>query len=575
MRYSQTLLPTLKEVPAEAEVTSHRLMLRAGFMRKLTSGIYSYLPYGLAAIRKVENIVREEMNRAGALELLLPMVQPADLWVETGRYEKYGPELLRFQDRHERESCLGPTHEEVITDIVRKDIHSYRDLPINLYQIQTKFRDEIRPRFGLMRGREFIMKDAYSFDISDTEAEVSYRKMYDAYQRIFTRCGLKFRAVQADSGTIGGSFSHEFMVLAETGEDTVVFCRECEYAANMEKAAVRPVEKGQTGPLQELEKIETPGKRKVDTVCEFLKISSNQLVKTLIFMVDGEAVAVLLRGDRKLEEVKLKNLLGATDVEIVDGDQVYEITRVPTGYLGPVGLAVKIVADQEVAEMQNFYVGGNEKNYHMKNVNLGRDFQVDAVADLRQISSSDPCPECGGRLEFTEGIEVGHVFKLGTGYSESMEATFQDSDGQEKFFVMGCYGIGVSRVVAAAIEQSHDENGIIFPVPLAPYTVIILNLGLKDEKITATAEQLYNEFQAQGIDVLLDDRDERPGSKFKDADLLGIPFRVTVGRSLIKSGLVEMRARQTGTVEESTPDKVVPALLARIAAETLDKIDDL
>jgi prolyl-tRNA synthetase len=575
MRYSQTLLPTLKEVPAEAEVTSHRLMLRAGFMRKLTSGIYSYLPYGLAAIRKVENIVREEMNRAGALELLLPMVQPADLWVETGRYEKYGPELLRFQDRHERESCLGPTHEEVITDIVRKDIHSYRDLPINLYQIQTKFRDEIRPRFGLMRGREFIMKDAYSFDISDKEAEVSYRKMYDAYQRIFTRCGLKFRAVQADSGTIGGSFSHEFMVLAETGEDTVVFCRECEYAANMEKAAVRPVEKGQTGPLQELEKIETPGKRKVDTVCEFLKISSNQLVKTLIFMVDGEAVAVLLRGDRKLEEVKLKNLLGATDVEIVDGDQVYEITRVPTGYLGPVGLAVKIVADQEVAEMQNFYVGGNEKNYHMKNVNLGRDFQVDAVADLRQISSSDPCPECGGRLEFTEGIEVGHVFKLGTGYSESMEATFQDSDGQEKFFVMGCYGIGVSRVVAAAIEQNHDENGIIFPVPLAPYTVIILNLSLKDEKITATAEQLYNEFQAQGIDVLLDDRDERPGSKFKDADLLGIPFRVTVGRSLIKSGLVEMRARQSGTVEESTPDKVVPALLARIAAETLDKTDDL
>ena len=571
MRYSQTLLPTLKEVPAEAEVTSHRLMLRAGFMRKLTSGIYSYLPYGLAAIRKVENIVREEMNRAGALELLLPMVQPADLWVETGRYEKYGPELLRFQDRHERESCLGPTHEEVITDIVRKDIHSYRDLPINLYQIQTKFRDEIRPRFGLMRGREFIMKDAYSFDISDTEAEVSYRKMYDAYQRIFTRCGLKFRAVQADSGTIGGSFSHEFMVLAETGEDTVVFCQECEYAANMEKAVVKLVEKGQTGALQELEKIETPGKRKVDTVCQFLKISSNQLVKTLIFMVDGEPVAVLLRGDRKLEEVKLKNLLGATDVEIVDGAQVYEITRVPTGYLGPVGLAVKIVADQEVAEMQNFYVGGNEKNYHMKNVNLGRDFQVDAVADLRQISSSDPCPECGGRLEFTEGIEVGHVFKLGTGYSESMEATFQDSDGQEKFFVMGCYGIGVSRVVAAAIEQNHDENGIIFPVPLAPYTVIILNLGLKDEKITATAEQLYNEFQAQGVDVLLDDRDERPGSKFKDADLLGIPFRVTVGKSLIKSGLVEMRARQSGTVEESAPEKVVPALLARIAAETLEK----
>ena len=571
MRYSQTLLPTLKEVPAEAEVTSHRLMLRAGFMRKLTSGIYSYLPYGLAAIRKVENIVREEMNRAGAQELLLPMVQPADLWIETGRYEKYGPELLRFQDRHERESCLGPTHEEVITDIVRKDVHSYRDLPINLYQIQTKFRDEIRPRFGLMRGREFIMKDAYSFDVDDKEAEVSYRKMYDAYQRIFTRCGLKFRAVQADSGTIGGSFSHEFMVLAETGEDTVVFCQECEYAANMEKATVKLREKEHVESLKKLEKIETPGKRKVDTVCEFLNISPSQLVKTLVFMADDEPVAVLVRGDRKMEEVKLKNLLGVAEVEIVDSDKVYEITGVPTGYLGPVGLAVKIVADQEVAAMRNFYVGGNEKNYHMKNVNLGRDFQVDGVADLRQISSSDPCPECGAGLELTEGIEVGHVFKLGTGYSESMEATFQDSDGQKKHFVMGCYGIGVSRVVAAAIEQNHDANGIIFPVPLAPYTVIILNLGLKDEKITATAEQLYNELQIQGIDVILDDRDERPGSKFKDADLLGIPFRVTIGKGLSKSGLVEMRTRRNGAVEEMTPEKVIPALLSRIAAETLEK----
>jgi len=575
MRYSQTLLPTLKEVPADAEVTSHRLMLRAGFMRKLTSGIYSYLPYGLAAIRKVENIVREEMNRAGAQELLLPMVQPADLWMETGRYEKYGPELLRFHDRHERESCLGPTHEEVITDIVRKDVHSYRDLPTNLYQIQTKFRDEIRPRFGLMRGREFIMKDAYSFDVSDKEAEVSYRKMYDAYQRIFTRCGLKFRAVQADSGAIGGSFSHEFMVLAETGEDTVVFCQECEYAANMEKAVVKLKEKEQIEPLQKLEKIETPGKRKVDTVCEYLKISSSQLVKTLVFTADGQPVAVLLRGDRQLEEVKLKNLLGAADVEIADANQVYDITGVPTGYLGPVGLAIKIVADQEVAVMRNFYVGGNEKNYHMKNVNLGRDFQVDAVGDLRQITTADPCPECGNKLELTEGIEVGHVFKLGTGYSESMEATFQDRDGQEKPFVMGCYGIGVSRVVAAAIEQNHDANGIIFPVPLAPFTVIILNLGLKDEKITATAEQLYSEFQAQGIDVLLDDRDERPGSKFKDADLLGIPFRVTVGKSLLNGGLVEMRVRKSGSVEETTPDRVIPALLSKIAAENLEKADDL
>jgi len=574
MRYSQALLPTLKEIPAEAEVASHRLMLRAGFMRKLTAGIYSYLPYGLAAIRKVENIVREEMNRAGAQELLLPMVQPADLWIETGRYEKYGPELLRFFDRHERESCLGPTHEEVITDIVRKDVHSYRDLPVNLYQIQTKFRDEIRPRFGLMRGREFIMKDAYSFDVSNEAAEASYWKMYEAYKRIFTRCGLKFRAVQADSGTIGGSFSHEFMVLAETGEDTVVFCQDCDYAANMEKAAVSLRKQEKIERLEQLEKIQTPGKRKVDTVCEFLKIAPSQLVKTLVFMADDQPVAVLLRGDRQLEEVKLKNLLGAAEIEIAEASQVYDITKVPTGYLGPVGLTIKIVADLEVAAMQNFYVGGNEKNYHMKNVNLGRDFQVDATADLRQITRSDPCPECGGKLKLTEGIEVGHVFKLGTGYSESMEATFQDSDGQDKFFVMGCYGIGISRVVAAAIEQNYDADGIIFPVPLAPYTVIILNLGLKDEKITAAAEHLYRELQRQEIDVLLDDRDERPGSKFKDADLLGIPFRVVVGKSLLNSGLIEMRIRKNGAVEEMTPDKVIPALLSKIADESTEKTDD-
>jgi len=569
MRYSQTFLPTLKETPAEAEVVSHRLMLRAGFMRKLTSGIYSYLPYGLAAIRKVENIVREEMNRAGAQELLLPMVQPADLWKESGRYEKYGPELLRFHDRHERESCLGPTHEEVITDIIRKDIHSYRDLPVNLYQIQTKFRDEIRPRFGLMRGREFIMKDAYSFDVSDSAAEVSYRKMYEAYQRIFTRCGLKFRAVQADSGAIGGSFSHEFMVLAETGEDTVVFCHQCEYAANMEKAVVSGEKISQTEELLELVKIETPGKRKVDAVCDFLQITPERLVKTLVFMADDKPVAVLLRGDRTVEDVKLKNLLGAADVELVDDKQVYDITGVPTGYLGPVGLAVKIVADLEVAAMQNFYIGGNEKNYHMKNVNIDRDFQVDAVADLRQITSSDPCPDCGGKLEMTEGIEVGHVFKLGTGYSESMEATFHDSDGQEKPFVMGCYGIGVSRVVAAAIEQNHDENGIIFPVPLAPYTVVILNLDPKDKKITETADQLYSDLQVKGIDVLLDDRQERPGSKFKDADLLGVPFRVTVGKNLIRGGMLEVRDRKSGETEEVTPGNAVSFLVSKIVAETI------
>lgn len=567
MRYSQLLLPTLKETPAEAEVISHRLMLRAGFMRKLTSGVYSYLPYGLAAIRRVEAIVREEMNRAGAQELMMPMVQPADLWRETGRYEKYGPELLRFHDRHNRESCLGPTHEEVITDIVRRELHSYRDLPINLYQIQTKFRDEIRPRFGLMRGREFIMKDAYSFDTDDAGAEVAYGKMFEAYKRVFKRCGLEFRAVQADSGAIGGNFSHEFMVLADTGEDTIVVCKDCEYAANMEKAEVKSSAAPSDVALADLEKVETPGKRKVDIVCDFMGITSDQLVKTMVYIADGQPVAVLVRGDREVEEVKLKNLIGAADVEMAEDKAVFDATGVPTGYLGPVGIPVRLFADQEVAAMRNFVVGANEKNYHMKNVNIGRDFEVEAVADLRQITTDDPCPACGGTLELTEGIEVGHIFKLGTGYSESMQALFQDSDGQEKPFVMGCYGIGVSRVVAAAIEQNHDENGIVFPVPLAPFQVTVLNLGGKDEAITQAAEKLYSDLQQVGIDVLLDDRDERPGSKFKDADLLGIPFRVTVGKSLTKNGVIEVRRRRDGFTEEISPEQVVELLQKRLNEE--------
>jgi prolyl-tRNA synthetase len=565
MRYSQAFVPTLKETPAEAEVVSHRLLLRAGYIRKLTAGVYSYLPLGLAVIRKVEQIVREEMNRAGALELMMPMVQPADLWRETGRYEKYGPELLRFHDRHERESCLGPTHEEVITDIIRKELRSYRALPINLYQIQTKFRDEIRPRFGLMRGREFIMKDAYSFDVSDQAAEVSYGKMYEAYRRIFTRCGLEFRAVQADSGTIGGSFSHEFMVLAKTGEDTIVVCNDCEYAANMEKAVVKAPAVDEQ-PMIELAKVETPGKRKVETVCDFLGIAPSKLVKTLVYQADGQLVAVLLRGDREVEEVKLKNLLKVNELDMADEKAVFDATGVPTGYLGPVNLTIRVVADQEVCAMRNFVTGANEKNFHLQNVNYGRDFTAEAVADLRQITDTDPCPECGGRLGLTEGIEVGHIFKLGTGYSESMNATFQDSDGQEKYFVMGCYGIGVSRVVAAAIEQNHDENGIIFPIPLAPYHVIILNLGIKDETLSATSELLYRGLQEAGIEVLLDDRDERPGFKFKDADLLGIPYRITVGKGFLQNGTVELKSRRDGRVEELSPGEVLARLKKEVQA---------
>ncbi len=571
MRYSETLLPTLKETPADAEVISHQLMLRAGFIRKLTAGVYSYLPLGLKAIRKVENIVREEMDRAGAQELLLPMVQPAELWQETGRYQKYGPELLRFKDRHERESCLGPTHEEVITDLARREIHSWRDLPINLYQIQTKFRDEIRPRFGLMRGREFIMKDAYSFDVSDEAALLSYQKMFDAYKRIFTRCGLDFRAVQADSGAIGGNYSHEFMVLASTGEDTIVVCNDCDYAANMEKAEVAaPAAANDDAPL-DLEKVETPGKRKVVTVCEFLGIKPQQLVKTMVYRVekgeDVEFVAVCLRGDREVEEVKLKNLLGASELELAEDKAVFDATGVPTGYLGPVGIRIRLVADQEVAVMRNFYAGGNEKNVHMKNINCGRDFTPEAVADLRQITIEDPCPQCGGRLSLTEGIEAGHVFKLGTRYSESMNATFQDSEGQEKPLVMGCYGIGVTRVVAAAIEQNHDKDGIIFPMPIAPMQVVIVNLGTDDEEITDAAENLYAELQAEGVEVLLDDREERPGIKFKDADLLGIPWRITVGRGFKKDGSFELRNRRSGEVESLAPESAAKELKSRIVRE--------
>ncbi len=567
MRYSQILLPTLKETPAEAEVISHQLMLRAGLIRKLTAGVYTYLPLGLAAIRKVENIVRQEMNRAGALEMLMPMVQPAELWQESGRYQKYGPELLRFHDRHQRESCLGPTHEEVMTDIARREIHSYRDMPINLYQIQTKFRDEIRPRFGLMRGREFIMKDAYSFDVSDEAASVAYQKMYDAYKRIFTRCGLNFRAVQADSGSIGGNFSHEFMVLAATGEDTIVFCKACDFAANMEKAAVTAVAQDDT-PLAALVKIETLGKRKVNAVCEFLDIPASRLVKTMVYKAEigdtSEFVAVVVRGDREVEEVKLKNLLGATEVELADDKETFDATGVPTGYLGPVGCKIRVVADQEVPAMRNFYAGGNEKNFHIGNVNYQRDFTADAVADLRKITADDPCPECGKQLDFAEGIEVGHVFKLGTGYSESMNATFQDRDGQEKHLVMGCYGIGVTRIVAAAIEQNHDKDGIIFPVPIAPFQVVIVNAGTKDEEITRAAEELYRDLLAAGLEVLLDDRDERPGIKFKDADLLGIPYRITVGKEYREQGCVEVRQRRSGESEKLLPTGIVARMTARV-----------
>ena len=567
MRYSQLLITTTKEMPAEAEVISHQLLLRAGFIRKLTSGLYTYLPLGLAVLRKVEKIVREEMNRAGAQEILMPMVQPADLWEESGRWKQYGPELLRFKDRHQRDCCLGPTHEEVVTDVARREIHSYRQLPVNLYQIQTKFRDEIRPRFGLMRGREFVMKDAYSFDVSEAGAEESYGKMREAYNRIFKRCGLEFRAVEADSGSIGGSFSHEFMVLAKTGEDTLVICQSCDYAANSEKAkAALPVQTESGEALQDCVKVATPGMKKVEAVAGFLGLQPQQVIKTMIYLADGELVAVLVRGDREVQPVKLKNLLNVTDVELADDDTVWQKSKLPVGYIGPVGLPIKFVADQEVMLLVNAAAGANEKGFHLTGVNPGRDFTPALVGDLRQVTADDRCPLCGGALRLTEGIEVGHIFKLGTKYSAAMNAVFQDADGQEKVMIMGCYGIGVSRVVAAAIEQNHDEHGIIFPLPLAPFQVILLNLDLKNPTITAAAEKLHQELEAAGIEVLYDDRDERPGSKFKDADLLGIPYRVTVGKGVEKDGSVELRARRSGETVMLPLAQAVVELAAKIKA---------
>jgi prolyl-tRNA synthetase len=546
MRYSQYLLPTLKETPGDAEVISHQLMARAGMIRKVAAGIYDYLPLGLRVIRKVEQIVREEMNRAGAIEILMPAVVPAELWQESGRWQQYGKELLRLRDRKETEFCIGPTHEEVVTEIVRGTLRSYRQLPVNLYQIQTKFRDEIRPRFGLMRGREFIMKDAYSFDLDDAGADASYELMYQAYRRIFSRCGLKFRAVEADSGNIGGSSSHEFMVLAETGEDDIVSCDRCAYAANVEKAELRPPATSGTAG-QEMQQVATPGQRTIEEVAAFLAVDPAQTVKTLIVSNDREeTLAVLLRGDRELNEIKLCRLLDCNWVEMASEEAVQAATGAPSGYAGPVGLKLRILADREVRGMSDFVVGANAADAHLTGVNHGRDFNVETFADLRQAETGDACPRCDGTLEVRRGIEVGHVFKLGSKYSEAMGATVLDDQGRERALVMGCYGIGIGRTAAAAIEQNHDDHGIIWPMPLAPFQVIITMLNPNDAAVREASETLYAQLQQAGIEVLLDDRDERPGSKFKDAELLGIPLRVTVGARGLKEQSFELQDRRNG-----------------------------
>jgi prolyl-tRNA synthetase len=552
MRYSQYLLPTLKEVPSEAEVPSHQLMLRAGMIRKLASGVYSYLPFGLRSIQKVETIIREEMNRAGAIEVLLPFVQPAELWQESHRWEDYGSELARFKDRHNRDCCLGPTHEEVITDIARKEIRSYRQMPLNLYQIQTKFRDEIRPRFGVMRAREFIMKDAYSFDIDEKGSDESYQKMVNAYTQIFTRCGLKFKVVEAESGLIGGTFSHEFMVLAETGEETIVSCIRCAYAANIEKAEFRrQVKSGQThdrGSQKPIQKVLTPEKRTVEEVTQFLHVSPQDLVKTLIFESDRGCVAALVRGDHEISEKKLKKVWGTENIQLASEEMVEEITLAPKGFAGPIGLSIPILADLDIQEMANFVTGANERDAHLIHVNMGRDFQVSQLVDIRKFTPGDRCPLCGEETRMDKGIEVGHTFKLGTKYSKAMGATFWDDQGMEKEIVMGCYGIGLGRTVAAAIEQSYDQHGIIFPMPIAPFQVLILPVNIKMDFLKETAEKLYQTLSEEGIEILYDDREESPGVKFKDADLIGIPLRITLGEKNLKKGLVEIKKRRTGEI---------------------------
>ncbi len=562
MRQSQVLIPTLREDPGEAEIVSHRLMLRAGLIRKVAAGVYTYLPLGLRVIRKVERIIREELNKAGAQEVLMPIASPAELWQETGRWDFYGKELFRLKDRHERDFCLGPTHEEVITDLVRREVRSYRQLPANFYQIQTKFRDEIRPRFGLMRGREFIMKDAYSFDADEAGAKESYRKMYEAYKAVFTRCGLTFRPVEADTGIIGGTSSHEFMVLADTGEEGIAVCDACDYAANVERAELQEhAHKPPPETLREKRRVPTPGKKTVEEVTAFLNVPATHLVKTLLYRADGQSVAVLVRGDHEVNEIKLKKALGAADLVMADSAAVEKLTGAPVGFAGPIGLSgVTMIADLAVKGLANVVVGGNAADTHWVDANPNRDFTPARYADLRNAMAGDACPRCAKPLRIVRGIEVGHVFMLGTKYSEKMKAVYLDQQGQEKMIVMGCYGIGVGRTAAAAIEQNHDAKGIIWPAPIAPFHVHLLTLSDKSGQVLATAQGLESELETAGIEVLVDDRDERPGVKFNDADLIGCPYQVVIGEKNLAQGQVEIKERRTGTVTKLPPADVATRL---------------
>jgi prolyl-tRNA synthetase len=572
MRLSEYPIQNLKEVPAEAEVVSHRLMLRAGLIRRLAGGLYTWLPMGLRVLRKVERVVREEMDRAGALEISMPVVQPAELWVESGRWDKFGPELLRFKDRHDRDMVLGPTHEEVVTDIARRELKSYRQLPVNFYQIQTKFRDEIRPRFGVMRAREFIMKDAYSFHADEASLEEGYRKMYDAYTAIFTRLGLRFRAVHADSGAIGGSASQEFHVLADSGEDAIVFSDGDDYAANLELAAAAPPKGPRPAAREAMRKVATPGARTIADVAKLLSMPASRLLKTLVVEgADGGLVVLLLRGDHELNALKASRLAEvAKPLRMADAGRIRAAFGSEPGFLGPVGLpggTIAVVADHSAAALADFVCGANEADAHLTGVNFGRDLPEPATADLRNVVDGDPSPGGAGKLSIARGIEVGHVFKLGRKYSEAMKARVQDEQGQDIDMFMGCYGIGVTRIVAAAIEQNHDERGIVWPAPLAPFDVALVGLNWeKSAPVREAALALYRELKSAGLEVLLDDRDARPGVKFADAELFGIPHRVVVSDRGLAAGRLEYRHRRAEASEEFPREEAAAFLRRRVDA---------
>lgn len=572
MKMSKMFIQTLREFPADAEVISHKLLARAGYIKKLASGIYNYLPLMWRVLKKIENIVREEMDAAGAQELLMPFVQPQELWEESGRWEKYGKELMRLKDRHERGMCLGPTHEEVITAIARDGIKSYKQMPANLYQIQSKFRDEIRPRFGLLRGREFLMKDAYSFDVDEKGLDKEYENMAVAYTKIFKRCGLETKMVQSDTGTIGGSVSHEFMVITTTdsGENDVFYCDKCDYAANSDHATSKLPDTVVDGKFTKPEIVDTPNTTSIEELSQFLHLPPTVILKTLVYIADKKPVLALIRADKALEETKLKNALKANEIRIATAGEIEELMvqhnfNADKGFIGPAGMSgVWIVADESIKDMKNFVVGCNQKDKHLVGANFGTDVaQPKQFFDFRLVEAGEFCPQCGEPLKVTRGIEVGNIFKLGTKYSKPMNAVFADVDGKEKPYVMGCYGIGISRTAAAAVERYHDENGIIWPLAIAPYQVIVVPVNIKDELQMKTATEIYEKLIAQGIEAVLDDRDERAGVKFKDADLIGFPYRITVGKT-IQEGLVEFKTRLTGEMITLKPNEAVEKLTSEL-----------